>query len=225
MNSLCKYCGKLYDTEEELKSHFQEVHEKRKRPCTLCGKQFYNLKHHINISHEKEKVPKKPKEKLKFPCEYCGKIFRSNSMKNHVLKHHSGPRPRNYKCEICGNDYLEERALRVHKMRIHDGIREQHPCPTCGKSYRCASDLSKHIRWAHENHRDHICGTCNKAFKAAFMLRKHIQGVHEGQRNNACEICGKTFFGKYDMKRHIDAVHLKKPDVWKRQNKWTWKKQ
>ena len=56
------------------------------------------------------------------------------------------------------------------------------------------------------------------------MLKAHIQGVHEGQRNNICGICGKSFYGKYDMKRHIDAVHLKKPDVWKRKNLWTYKK-
>ena len=112
----------------------------------------------------------------------------------------------------------------MHKLRIHDGIKESHPCPTCGKSYSFTSDLSKHIRWAHEGRRDHVCPQCNKAFKATCMLKAHIQGVHEGQRNNICGICGKSFYGKYDMKRHIDAVHLKKPDVWKRKNLWTYKK-
>ena len=219
MNSLCKYCGKLYDTEEELKSHFHEVHEIRKTPCKFCNKLVYNLKHHVFLAHEKEKVTKKPNEKQKFPCAYCGKIFRSTSMNTHVLKCHSaGPRARNYKCEICGNDFTEESSLRKHKMRIHDGIKESHPCLTCGKSYGFASDLTKHIKWIHEGRKDHICGTCKKAFKSAHMLKKHIEGVHEGKRNNACEICGKTFFGKHDMKRHIDAVHLKKSDVWKRKN-------
>ena len=43
--------------------------------------------------------------------------------------------------------------------------------------------------------------------------------VHEGQRNHKCDMCDSKFYAKGDLQRHIDAVHLKKPDVWKRQNK------
>ena len=46
---------------------------------------------------------------------------------------------------------------------------------------------------------------------------KNIQ--HENMQIMYAKPVGKSFFAKSDMKRHIDAVHLKKPDVWKRQNK------
>ena len=229
MNTLCKYCGKLCDTEEELKSHFNEVHEKRKTKCQFCKKEFNNIKKHMLNNHadvdgDNHMGPrlKRPEEKQTVPCEFCGKFFRVRSMNNHVMKHHSGTRPRDYKCEICGNDFMEERSLKNHKKGVHDGIRESHPCPTCGRSYRSSHDLTKHIRKAHENRRDFICGTCNKAFFTTQMLDKHIKGVHLKQRDHACQHCGKTFFGSHDMLRHVDAVHLGKRDVWKRKGLYTY---
>ena len=174
MNTLCKNCGKLYDTEEELKNHFQEVHQKVKKACHLCNALVYNLKLHVFKHHEN--VPQKPKsETPRSPCEFCGKIVLLRNMNKHVrMCTSTAPRP-TYKCEICGKDFLHEHSMKSHKLTIHDGIRENHPCPTCGKSYYQESDLNRHIKSFHEDRRDHVCGTCNKAFFTNQQLKNHRQ--------------------------------------------------
>ena len=52
-------CGRVFDEEENFKSHIESVHEgKKPYECDICGKVFdeeQNFKSHIETVHERKK--------------------------------------------------------------------------------------------------------------------------------------------------------------------------
>ena len=188
------------------------------------------------------------KREKHYLCITCNKTFSTgDSLWSHKTNVHV--RVKKHICDVCGKSYSLPTQLKQHKNSVHDGIKDL-ICTTCGKSYSLVRSLRKHIRSSHET-KSIVCESCGKAFSLPELLKTHIKmvrsivlnfmhismpfpsymhilafslQVHEGQRNHKCDICDSKFYAKGDLQRHIDAVHLKKPDVWKRQNKWTWKK-
>ena len=47
----CDKCDKTYLTNFALKNHKSSVHEKKKYPCDICGKEFYCEKWNFDLAH------------------------------------------------------------------------------------------------------------------------------------------------------------------------------
>ena len=45
-------------------------------------------------------------------------------------------------------------------------------CDLCNKTVKSSSELGRHVRIVHENHR-HECGICHKLFTRKYTLTKH----------------------------------------------------
>ena len=54
---------------------------------------------------------------------------------------------------------------------------------------------------------EHKCQACGKLFKEAQCLKRHIYTIHEGHKDYKCESCGKSFSRAYNLKIHIHTVH------------------
>ena len=54
MNFVCEECGEQCPSKSQLNSHEYRIHGKgdKDKPCPHCAKQVYNLKAHIQASHE-----------------------------------------------------------------------------------------------------------------------------------------------------------------------------
>lgn len=105
----CKYCGKGFPRATDLSVHERYHTGEKTHLCTICGKGFhraYNLLVHMRV-HTGERP---------YQCPHCVKSFaQGNDLKAHVRRH-TGER---YKCEVCGDGFIQGYHLTQHKRNVH----------------------------------------------------------------------------------------------------------
>ncbi|XP_074049528.1 uncharacterized protein LOC141492769 [Macrotis lagotis] len=168
-------------------------------------------------------VPQRPLGKKKPPtCAECDKSFKSNTALIIHERSHTGERP--YKCLECGKGFPSKGDLKRHgKIHVgkHDGIgemlkdapseqallkhrkpdpRRPHICLQCGKGFKKAGNLKKHIN-GHLAERPFVCGQCGQRFRLKQILVSH-QRTHVGVRPYCCPQCGKCFSQKHHLRSH-----------------------
>uniref|UniRef100_A0A4X2KBH6 Uncharacterized protein n=1 Tax=Vombatus ursinus TaxID=29139 RepID=A0A4X2KBH6_VOMUR len=168
-------------------------------------------------------VPQRPLGKKKPPtCAECDKSFKSNTALIIHERSHTGERP--FKCPECGKGFPSKGDLKRHgKIHVekHDGMgemlkdvpsehalpkhrrpapRKPHVCLQCGKGFKKAGNLKKHIN-DHLAERPFVCGECGQRFRLKQILVSH-QRTHIGERPYSCPQCGKCFSQKHHLRSH-----------------------
>jgi DNA-directed RNA polymerase subunit RPC12/RpoP len=84
---------------------------------------------------------------------------------------------------------------------------DNYECNQCGKEYKTALGLSKHISRVHcvQFEQDtYECNQCGKEYKTALGLSNHISRVHF---EYFCDQCGKEYKTALGLTKHISRVH------------------
>ena len=119
----------------------------------------------------------------------------------------TGPRERNYSCDICGNTFGWQFTLVNHIKKDHDGMKPNE-CKTCNKSFYTKRSLSNHERISHSETKDYTCKLCSSTFVALSSLNFHMRTVHEGQKKYKCQICeNKSFINCSALINHMISFH------------------
>ena len=137
----CHICGKLMITQlgHDRHMHLQHTEEGKNTRiecmfggCYMVFKQKQNmLSHHKNV-HLKL-VDKKQ-------CNLCGDWLMN--LDDHMKgKHKAG---QTHTCKICGKVFYSSYDLRLHRERVHEGIR--YVCPECGQR---VSKIKDHLKSRH----------------------------------------------------------------------------
>ena len=58
-NFKCAECGYSCYLKTDLERHINNVHDKFRSPCPVCGKKYSDLRQHVRIVHEGAKVSKR----------------------------------------------------------------------------------------------------------------------------------------------------------------------
>ncbi|XP_077111357.1 uncharacterized protein LOC143767166 isoform X1 [Ranitomeya variabilis] len=92
------------------------------------------------------------------------------------------------------NEHLPD-PIEEHKVK-----EKPHLCITCGKYFRCFSELLSHQR-CHTGEKPYMCFLCGKAFSLKRNLLSHIR-FHSGDKPFSCSQCGKSFISNSHLIEH-----------------------
>ena len=213
----CSVCDLVCPNRSKLKTHIEEVHEKRKVPCPQCHKMFSKggLRNHIKYYHDVDRVSKP------FKCDECD--FASHALKYlkaHKLNCHDKSRQK-YKCEKCGDRFPFPSHLKMHQCGTTAQRNRGGPvkCPECDQELKARQYLVNHFKKVHgrlppgyENQQKFMCDQCTNVFFNEWSLKLHIKSKHSTeapvkQSKVVCPECDQEFNATMYFVQHYKYVH------------------
>ncbi|XP_013421389.1 zinc finger protein 510 [Lingula anatina] len=163
----CKVCRKTLISQAELDDHMLE-HGEDQIACQECGKAFASK--HTWYIHQRRHLEVKSHK-----CRYCDMTFaRSAERTVHENRIHIGMKK--YLCSECGKRFCTRKELVVHGY-IHTGERP-HKCSYCQMGYATASAKTIHER-THTGERPFKCKICPSNYMSSSDLSKHMKRAHD----------------------------------------------
>jgi Zinc finger, C2H2 type len=152
----CGYCGREFESNEQLDVHQKTDHESLLAQdfiCDLCGKGFV-LKHSLaaHLKAHRDKV-----ESKMIRCHLCGKMLKhAKNLESHIkvihLKIRKRPQKIEYKCPKCPQWKFPGRQSLGGHMIVHNT--ENRPffqCLMCGMAYTRKHKYDVHVTKCPEN--------------------------------------------------------------------------
>ena len=216
----CYFCPKRFCKLGPLGRHLVKYHSdkdlseipevqlhnpKASEICDICGKSFFNLPQHKQLSHS---------DNYQVSCTVCERKIKKSYLKIHMKTHEK----RDYLCNICGSKFVNASHLLRHS-RIHDVDYKHLPCEYCGKKFGRQGELNTHVKTTHLNQRDHKCEVCGKDFTSRFRLKRHLI-VHGADKQFNCEVCSYSSTRLDNLNTHRTKTHgltrITKKKIWRR---------
>ena len=225
----CSVCPKFTtDNENSMKKHLL-IHENGKRPCKICGKNFYHIRmiYHLSTEHRNDKesikILKEFMETERKECPMCHKRFPLDALEIHFqagncfnnVENTNIPKLRKaevYKCKICPSLFVNFRNYYRHE-KVHDKGTIQ--CIHCTK-YLLECDMKYHLDHVHPDVKDtedkeniqelFECKFCSKKFNRSFVHKRH-ESFHEAGKE-FCKLC-ERFYSAKDIQWHTENMHPK----------------
>lgn len=104
-NFKCSDCGYSCYLKTDLERHINNVHDKFRSPCPICGKKYSDLRQHVRIVHEGAKAE----------CPHCKGKY--SNLSQHIHKVHL--KTKNIMCDICGMTFYHNSNLKKHMETTH----------------------------------------------------------------------------------------------------------
>ena len=193
---ICVECGEIRSSKSQLNSHEYKMHDKgdKDKPCPYCAKQVYNLKAHIQGSHEAELIV----------CSKCDYRTRNKqSFTDHSNNVHKEAVMKT--CQFCGGSYKRvDRHIQV--MNCGQAKRMRSKCDQCDKTFALKQTLRKHIKIVHLQIRNKTCLYCDYKTYTKFNLDLHMNKMHLGiqMEKQNCSHCDKS---TYKLEHHMKVYH------------------
>uniref|UniRef100_A0A1B0BL18 Protein krueppel n=1 Tax=Glossina palpalis gambiensis TaxID=67801 RepID=A0A1B0BL18_9MUSC len=130
-------------------------------------------------------------------CEICGNKYRYQHALKTHMKRHNNDKQ--FSCEICDKAFISQVELRRH-IRVHTG-HKPYACQYCDRRFSDFGSRIKHER-THTGERPYSCSTCGKSFAYAHVLSVHYR-THTGEKKFRCDQCDKGFTKKSYLLRHM----------------------
>lgn len=182
----CQSCDESFDNCDDLWTHMFMTHENEDLVCNLCGSvsfksltSFPVLVSHMKVVHKIYLNVAQAQDALKRQTKVVCQDGTLKSM-----------------CPLCSKVSSNFRNLKEHVIK-HFDVR-LYFCPTCKRSFKRASELRKHLEFAHTNERS-VCTVCGKCVK---QLRAHME-LHNEEKRYACKLCGAAFQQKEGLNSHM----------------------
>ncbi|XP_072319454.1 uncharacterized protein [Eucyclogobius newberryi] len=109
--------------------------------------------------------------------------------------------PKQLKCSECGKQFKRAAYLRKHMLYHSNPTR----CEICNKTFPFKSQLTAHVR-SHTKEKPFCCSLCKRKFSQNYYLNRHMKN-HTDEKPFSCTDCGVQFKQQYNLTRHFAAIH------------------
>lgn len=197
----CQTCGQSFRKKETLSKHVRKEH--RGLPAHQCPED--NCESAFDSKAALKRHREKEHGEAKFWCGECGPKSMPDGTEQRVgfttqalLQHHV--RQEHQNCMFCEFKSSSLWELERHVEMYHSGRtvedRKTFPCPYdhCTKMFTKKSNVTAHVRVAHEGHR-FVCGEVD-------VSNPTLSGWTNDQG------CGKKFSTRVRLEDHIKYIHL-----------------
>ncbi len=185
---------------------------KGKQTCSVCGLEVSSYQ--SLVRHQLRQHPQTFARR--HVCTVCGegfpRILVLRRHQQHCLADGQKPTPRPFKCDTCGQTFLQSVGLRYH----HDQNRckksenyKRFKCDQCSCRFSKEEWLARHKQTRHgritmdgvEQQTVFPCSSCSVSFPSKKSLLRHTYVEHLPQKY-LCNTCGKGFGANYLLKEH-----------------------
>ncbi|XP_063545028.1 zinc finger protein 497-like [Cydia strobilella] len=220
----CDTCGKGFNAEPAFNNHLaRHSPNEGEFACEICAvryKKKYRWQVHQDV------------HRLKFVCNECNYVSRDRGQAKRHYDMHAG---KTYKCEhceksfnkmtsylthirvvhpaqcaacdVCGETFVGENGLRMHKNRAHAEKSQQFKCTTCSANFDSLEALNRHMDTAGEHTDLRPCEQCGENCASEEALQEHVTETHP-KETYRCEECDMTFPDATALSVHTKRKHL-----------------
>lgn len=202
----CPMCPKKFALKTHFTRHTRIHMAQRMFVCTICKRQFYDLKRfkgHMKRIHKLEQA---------FGCTRCKLRFNEEAeLEEHsndcvdAATNHSEDQ-KGFGCAHCSARFTERDEIIKHMEKHAAGTEDADNidpmyCETCGKKFTKKTLYDRHIR-IHLAQKPYTCEVCNKGFLDKKTYRKHLSR-HDKKNIFPCTKCNRTFTSRSDLRVHL----------------------
>lgn len=215
----CDECDFHFITEERLKYHGMNLHDKEETIATVCSEcsvtieELEDFLNHIEVKHREEcdncnlsfidevslnKHVESEHPKKELICCQCGQNFADVEVdyEKHIEIEHK------HKCRFCDKVFIKKLMLLEHISNDHSDL--EFDCKLCGKQFKKSfEDFARHEEEKH----DKECRYCEKKFIRRTSLISHVTSEHV-DKNFFCKFCSQDFGREFEKcLKHEDVDH------------------
>ncbi|XP_026325466.1 zinc finger protein 782-like [Hyposmocoma kahamanoa] len=145
---------------------------------------------------------------------YKNSVFNSpiDSKSTSHLTHIRLQHPSSHACDVCGESFLGDNGLRLHKKKAHkddSGENKETKCMMCGTSFRNSPALERHVAGQNGTCNPDLrpCVHCGESFVSVELLEDHAR-CHQKDKTVKCIECDRVFAHARSFSIHHQRVHL-----------------
>jgi len=178
----CEKCGHNFTTNTQLTKHMICSHghkptgtEARKLRKGEASKAGSLIPHNTKVDPREYHQGFTTNGLNCYICGYCGKKSKHEKM---IIYHINEIHVNKFKCEICGEFYLNKSKLSLHVIQKHpkETAKVVPNCANCGLNFLTPGSLKSHMRSCGKKHFE--CATCKRRFVRAEGLFQHTEHKH-----------------------------------------------
>lgn len=167
MEVVCRICGDIFPTCEELSTHLGEMH--------APSGEFVNAG-----------------AQTIFRCTQCAFWGFNKTLLRHSREVHNDPAPPIYECVHCYERFSDRRLWRTHMDKHNEGY--AHRCAECGRGFRLRPSLLHHVRTHHaDDQGPATCEYCGLSYPKRVSLRYHMYRMHNQVSESTHDMLFFTF--------------------------------